>query len=340
MTPSNEWIKDRYFNGFLVEESLVLLFRDKFFLNELGLTYHNTITVKNVGDFLLRSEEDMMIEAKKKRLRPEFDFINKINVLEEKIHAAVADEAKDAPEDYYHIFELMSEHLAYYGLGKEEAVLIFNDPTAAQQDKDYVEAWRNNKERWNSHDVLWERISRQIGVPVEVVHVMQIDEIMRALRHQPLDLESIQKRVNSTWSIVEKDGTVTIHLEDMSPDMGTGVGAIAATNQPKESKGAHKHAQAQLIQGRVAHSSPSHLIVTGIVGTDILVAKKTHPDMMEEIRRSAGVITDEGGILSHAAITCRELKIPCIVGTSNASEMLKDGDRIEMDMTTGIIRVV
>ena len=43
-----------------------------------------------------------------------------------------------------------------------------------------------------------------------------------------------------------------------------------------------------------------------------------------------GIITDEGGITCHAAIVSRELKIPCIVGTKNATKIIKDGDMIEI----------
>ena len=60
----------------LVEESLVLLLRDKFFMQELGMTYKNTITVKGAGDFLIKSEEDAMSAARKERIKPEFDSEN------------------------------------------------------------------------------------------------------------------------------------------------------------------------------------------------------------------------------------------------------------------------
>lgn len=51
-------------------------------------------------------------------------------------------------------------------------------------------------------------------------------------------------------------------------------------------------------------------------------------------------MTDEGGITSHAAIVARELKKPCIVGTKLATQIFKDGDMVEVDAVTGIIRKI
>jgi len=58
---------------------------------------------------------------------------------------------------------------------------------------------------------------------------------------------------------------------------------------------------------------------------DILVTKMTTPDMVPAMVRSAGIVTNEGGMTCHAAIVSRELGIPCIVGTTNATEILREG---------------
>jgi rifampicin phosphotransferase len=52
------------------------------------------------------------------------------------------------------------------------------------------------------------------------------------------------------------------------------------------------------------------------------------------------VVINEGGILTHAAIICRELKKPCIIGTKIATKVLKDGDLIEVDANKGIIKKI
>ncbi len=62
----------------------------------------------------------------------------------------------------------------------------------------------------------------------------------------------------------------------------------------------------------------------------ILVAERTDPDWLPIMRRAAGVITDSGGPTSHAAIVCRELKIPAIVGTGNATQVLTSGQALTL----------
>jgi phosphoenolpyruvate synthase/pyruvate phosphate dikinase len=70
----------------------------------------------------------------------------------------------------------------------------------------------------------------------------------------------------------------------------------------------------------------------------ILVTPMTHPHDLPLIQKAGAIVTDEGGILCHAAIVSRELKKPCIIGTKNATSILKDGDLVEVDATNGIVR--
>ncbi|EIC86373.1 PEP/pyruvate-binding domain-containing protein [Serratia sp. M24T3] len=62
----------------------------------------------------------------------------------------------------------------------------------------------------------------------------------------------------------------------------------------------------------------------------IVVTEMTQPNMVALFRKCKGIITNEGGVLSHACIISREYNIPCIVGTSNATKVLIDGDEIIM----------
>ncbi|MFH1292038.1 MAG: PEP-utilizing enzyme [bacterium] len=73
---------------------------------------------------------------------------------------------------------------------------------------------------------------------------------------------------------------------------------------------------------------------------NILVSYATSPDIMPAIKKSVAIVTDLGGIICHAAIVSRELRIPCVVGTKNATKVLKDGDLVEVDATHGIVRII
>lgn len=73
---------------------------------------------------------------------------------------------------------------------------------------------------------------------------------------------------------------------------------------------------------------------------DILVSPMTTPNFLPAMKKAAAFITDEGGMTCHAAIVAREMKKPCIVGTKIATKVLKDGDLVEVDAVTGVVKVL
>lgn len=70
---------------------------------------------------------------------------------------------------------------------------------------------------------------------------------------------------------------------------------------------------------------------------EILVTTMTSPDWVPVMRRAAAVVTDAGGMTSHAAIVSRELGIPCVVGTREATRVLRDGMMVTVDASAGTI---
>jgi phosphohistidine swiveling domain-containing protein/protein-disulfide isomerase-like protein with CxxC motif len=73
---------------------------------------------------------------------------------------------------------------------------------------------------------------------------------------------------------------------------------------------------------------------------DVLVAPMTTPDFVPIMKRAAAIVTDNGGLLSHAAIVSRELGVPCVVGTRFATRALRDGDFVEVDGAAGVVKKV
>ncbi|MDO8625303.1 MAG: PEP-utilizing enzyme, partial [Candidatus Diapherotrites archaeon] len=71
---------------------------------------------------------------------------------------------------------------------------------------------------------------------------------------------------------------------------------------------------------------------------EVLVAPMTSPEYIFAMKKAIAIVTDTGGLTSHAAIVSRELKKPCIVGTKFATRMLKDGDLVEVDTKNGVVR--
>ena len=70
---------------------------------------------------------------------------------------------------------------------------------------------------------------------------------------------------------------------------------------------------------------------------DLIVAEMTTPDMVPAMKRATGIVTDEGGMTSHAAIVSRELGVPAIVGTEEGSERLHDGQVVTIDGDKGTV---
>lgn len=108
-------------------------------------------------------------------------------------------------------------------------------------------------------------------------------------------------------------------------------------DNPNEIQGAI--AQKGLARGRVA------LVFTAadldkVKEGDILVSPMTRPEFLPTMQRALAFVTDEGGITCHAAIVARELNKPCIIGTKFATQVLQDGDEVEVDADKGIVRII
>ncbi|MDP3917764.1 MAG: phosphoenolpyruvate synthase [Candidatus Woesebacteria bacterium] len=98
-------------------------------------------------------------------------------------------------------------------------------------------------------------------------------------------------------------------LKGISASPGIGTGTVKILKSPKE--------------------------IDKIQKGDILVAPMTSPDYVPAMKKATAIVTDQGGMTSHAAIVSREMGIPCIVGTKDGTKILKDGDIVTVNGTTG-----
>jgi phosphohistidine swiveling domain-containing protein len=92
-----------------------------------------------------------------------------------------------------------------------------------------------------------------------------------------------------------------------------------------------------LATGRVHIVKPDNVADTTLTAEEILVCTMTSPDYLPLMQQAAAVVTDLGGVLSHAAIIARELKKPCITGTKNATTTLTAGQRVTVDAENGTV---
>jgi pyruvate,water dikinase len=72
----------------------------------------------------------------------------------------------------------------------------------------------------------------------------------------------------------------------------------------------------------------------------ILIITQTYPNYVPYMKKAKAVVSEVGGISSHAAIVSRELETPCIVGTKVATKIFKSGDKVEMNLENGVIKKI
>ncbi len=73
---------------------------------------------------------------------------------------------------------------------------------------------------------------------------------------------------------------------------------------------------------------------------DIMVCIMTNPAWVVVFSKVAGIVTDSGGVLSHSAVVAREFMIPAVVGTSDATKQIRSGDRIRVDGSNGVVKIL
>ena len=89
--------------------------------------------------------------------------------------------------------------------------------------------------------------------------------------------------------------------------------------------------------GRVCIANNENELKTKFQEGDIIVSRDTDKDMVKFIEKSSGIITEQGGLTSHAAIVGLNLHKPTIVGAKDATTILKDGDLVTVDSTSGLV---
>lgn len=189
---------------------------------------------------------------------------------------------------------------------------------------------------------LFERSANLLQVSEKTIFALHYSEFVSALagRVNPEEIARQREHKNILVTITSENGYQVLWGE--------------AANREYNSQIAQKLVAMDSLKGTVANGSGS---ITGSVflfdwGAEdfnekiyafpegaILVAGQTRPQLMPAIRKAKAVITDEGGMLCHAAIVSRELNKPCVIGTQNATEFLKHNDTIEINLDTGEINV-
>ena len=178
-----------------------------------------------------------------------------------------------------------------------------------------------------------------------------INQIIKLLNNNDINYLTVNEILNDTWSIDEKtkEKRVNNHLlyntdkivlssskryidvKQNFIENNTIKGLVASTGDIK--------GKAFVLNADFSNYDELDRLIDEMPNNCILVAETTAPDIIRACHKAIGIVTNQGGIASHAAIISRELKIPCIVGTKNATKMIKTGDVIFMNGSTGEISI-
>lgn len=184
-----------------------------------------------------------------------------------------------------------------------------------------------------------ERFFREIGLNNELIYYCAFEEFSKGKDYLEGIKEEIFNRPRGVLFLHNYDGSIEFEYDNFED--------IKRRMEEKYIKSQKRDEES--IRGQVAYKGNIKGRVKIILRPsefnkfkkgDILVTSMTRPEFVPIMRQAKAIITDEGGITSHAAIISRELKIPCIIGTKVATQVLKDGMQVEVDADNGIIRII
>jgi phosphohistidine swiveling domain-containing protein len=204
----------------------------------------------------------------------------------------------------------------------------------------FFKDWRDDVRRLQvySWSFLFDSISRRYKINRDDLGYLTVAEIRQAVAQDHVDRRLIQARKRGAVVTGRQDKIGIKVLNSPLPARYRNI--VARVN--KESAGG-------LIKGLVAQKGrvkgPVRIIrsyhdIKHVQNGDILIANTTHPNYLPAMQRAAAFVTNEGGIISHAAIVAREMKKPCLVGTGNATKILSNGMMVEVDADKGLVRIL
>ncbi len=197
-------------------------------------------------------------------------------------------------------------------------------------------SWRDERKRFNftglhGLNFYCRELVRESGLPVELYKVVTPPECFSQEFPSAVELKT---RFNN--------GAAIEMFEDHS-NLVTGADAADLFNK-LQSQRLDKHFDLRGQPACLGRVTGKVIVIAGpqdfakFQEGAILVTGMTRPEFVPIMKKAVGIITDEGGVTCHAAIVSRELNKPCIIGTQNASKVLKTGDVVELDAFHGLVK--
>ena len=310
-----KWVLLGQRQGSVLEAHLEIICWSKGLKKEIGFGYSQSIS-NYLGKSFVPVEEKGKIYSLIIKKSP-IEYIDNMYQVSEKMHQLLNESPKT---DYQSIFKLWILNSTNFYIAKLSSNKYYQRKNVTKDEKQKIEKWRNDNRLDSAENLTLRRLLKQFKIDAKILDYVTYDEVLKIVSGGQIDEQEVRARFGKPWSLKQDDKKITFHLKDLDP-----------TDKQKILK-------TKVIKGKVAFSVNKK--IKGVVGKDILVTIMTRPDMVPEMRKMKVVITDEGGVLSHAAITAREFKIPTIIGTKIATKVLKDGDLVEVDVNKGVVRVI
>jgi len=203
----------------------------------------------------------------------------------------------------------------------------------------FFKDWRDDVRRQQVYywSFLFAKLAKFFKCSIHDIGYMSLDEIEKAIKDKKFDTSLIARRKSRVCIITYSKKSSNIKIIDQKvPDF--------YKQRMKQAEQGHRLTK---LKGLVAFRGRtvgrviiihSYHDLKRVKKGDVLVANTTHPNYLPGMRKASAFITNEGGIISHAAIVAREMKKPCIVGTKTATRVLKDGDKVEVNANSGIVK--
>lgn len=201
--------------------------------------------------------------------------------------------------------------------------------------------WQDDRKMFTlMHVVMDASFSKEVAqrapISPELLTYASFPELITGFE-KGFDQAKLQARTHEPFLWVYENGGVALEVT------GPFGKALVEKNREKVDRGAAEirgvAASLGKARGRVRiirNVQDSEKLIEG----EILVIAMTRPEHTPAMKRAAAIVTDDGGIICHAAIVARELKKPCMVGTKVATQVLHDGDLVEVDADKGVVRIV
>ena len=180
---------------------------------------------------------------------------------------------------------------------------------------------------------LYTEVAKQLSIPKSLLFTMTSEEILESLKTMKLVAsKDVLLARQSAYCIALIKGRVSffaptptkptpiienssiLHVDGVVASPGKTIGIVRIINSTED--------------------------LSRVKEGDVLVTKMTRPEYGVALDRAAAFVTDEGGILCHAAIIAREMGKPCIIATTNATKVLVSGMEVEVDADEGVVRVL